>query len=651
MIETNRAIDADGSPRWTWADVVWLVLIGVVGLGLRLGYVLEYAGHPIGQMTWVDEGAYWSRALEILQGRWLPTRPFYQDPLHPYVLAFLIKIAGPSVGTIRIILACLGSLTPVLIFLAGRRGLGRAEGVVAGLMAACYGPLIFTDGLLEKEGLAALLASMALAISAQASTRSRPAWFVLSGWVWGLLALVRANALLVGPLGAVWGFWIARRRRLVVGLVFLVGFVLAILPCTAINAFVGRPTELILTTYQSGANFYIGNGPGATGTYWAPDFVEANPLREADDFEAEAWRRSGRPLSPGQVSRFWFDEGLARWREAPGDSLRLLFTKLGLLMHDFEVPDNQDLAFVRVVAAPRLAWGMVSFGWLMPCAALGLARRNRSVFWWLLWTSTFTGLISTAAFFVVGRYRIPWIPGLALLGGAGLVDVVRRGQAREWGSLAWRILLLSLPIAALAWRPLADPSPDRWGHSEIALAVAELGASRLEPAIDALDDARAFGPGAAIRVGEITTAGPVHDRLVSLIQVEANRLGGRPNVPRGQLARWLRQVPEGRAESRRLLDESLAENTDDRPSLREFGAWFLGDLDNPDARRRATLELERASRNPSGDFHAAILLALLSGNKDILPSHESAIEPGRSPRLPLARTILESGGPGKTTGR
>ncbi len=178
-------------------------------------------------------------------------------------------------------------------------------------------------------------------------------------------------------MGAIWAISSFRGRRLANGLAFSGGFALAILPSTVTNALVGRSHELILTTYQAGANFYIGNGPGATGTYQAPDFVEANPAREGDDFEAEAWRRSGRPLSPAQVSRFWLGEGLAHWREAPGDSLRLLLTKLGLLMHDFEVPDNQDIEFVRLVASPRLAWAFLSFGWLAPCAVLGLARRDR----------------------------------------------------------------------------------------------------------------------------------------------------------------------------------------------------------------------------------------------------------------------------------
>jgi hypothetical protein len=115
----------------------------------------------------------------------------------------------------------------------------------------------------------------------------------------------------LAPVGAAW--WVGRGRRLGTGrphgrraLLFLLGFVLALAPATLINALVSHPTEWILTTWQAGANFYIGNGPEATGAYAAPEFVEANPAREADDFAAEARRRAGRPLTPAAVSRFWF---------------------------------------------------------------------------------------------------------------------------------------------------------------------------------------------------------------------------------------------------------------------------------------------------------------------------------------------------------
>ncbi len=643
-------MDRPGSVPDRPRDLGWVAVIGGLGLSLRLAYALQYTGHPLGRWPWVDEGAYWTQAQAILGGAWLPERPFYQDPLYPYLLAALMRMVGTDVASLRVALACLGSLTPLAVFWAGRRGLGRAEGIVAGLVMAAYGPLVFTDGQLEKEGAGALVAALGLWLAARAASRPRshPA-FGCAGLAWGILALLRANALVIGPLGAAWCLWtfactVGGRRRSR-ALCFLIGFGIPLAPVAVVNALVSPRPELILTTWQAGPNFYVGNGPGATGTYWAPDFVEANPAREADDFAAEARRRTGRPLSPGQVSRFWLAEGLARWRAAPGASLRLLAWKLGLVAHDFEIPDNQSMEVVRLVVAPALACGVFSFGWLAPWAALALGRSGRSPFWWFLAASTVAGLASTAVFFVVGRYRIPWAPGLALLAAAGVVDASRRAADGRWRSLAARVLLLAAPAMMLAWRPIANPVPDRWGHSAIGLALAYLAADRLEPAIDALDDSRAIGSGPAARVAELLAIGPMHDKMAWLAATSldtARRLRFESNTSR---ARWLRQLPEGRPEARRLLEAALRSNPGDARARREWACWWLGEAGNPAARRRAAEELHRAASPPSRDAEAAILLALLTGDPGPLgwPTVRGADR--LSPRLRLARAILAAFAP------
>ena len=394
--------------------------------------------------------------------------------------------------------------------------------------------------------MAALVSAVALGLMAR--TLSAGPWSAsAAGFAWGVLALLRSNALLIGPrrglaMAGILVFgrtdrvrgpeaWIAMAElRLVLS--FLLGVRSRTFCTTRLylvsDAYVGRKFELLLTTWQVGANFYIGNGPQATGTYHAPGFVEANPAREANDFAAEAKRRSGRDLSPGQVSRFWLEQGLRRWRDAPGQSVALLAYKSGLLAHDFEISDSQDQEFVRLVAAPALALGFLSFGWISPWAAVGLGRAVRSSFWWFLVLSTAAGMMSTAVFFVVGRYRIPWAPGLLLLGAAGMVDLGRRFRLRQWRAIAWRAALLMVPAAVLAWRPIYDPVPERWGHMLIGMALADALAGRLETAIDALDDARAFGTGPAERVEQLLAAGPLHDALGALIasRPKADRQAG-----------------------------------------------------------------------------------------------------------------------------
>ena len=115
-----------------------LGLVFALGLAVRLVAARQYGEHPLGRLAWVDEGAYRARAIEIAGGAWLPPGPFYQDPLFPYLLALIGKGVGFAVPTLRLALALLGSATPPLIYLAARRGFGRAEAVVAGLVAALY---------------------------------------------------------------------------------------------------------------------------------------------------------------------------------------------------------------------------------------------------------------------------------------------------------------------------------------------------------------------------------------------------------------------------------------------------------------------------------------------------------------------------------
>ncbi len=634
--------DADREPKSASLKgaLIASLAIGTGALILRLAFATQYAGHPLGRMPWVDEGAYWARAQEILAGHWLPERPYYQDPLFPYLLAGLMRLVGTDVPRLRIALACLGSLTPVAVYWAGRVGLGRAEGLVAGILAVACGPWIFADGQIEKEGAAALFAALALVATAAASEARR--WRTgVAGAAWGVVALLRANALALAPVGYLWCLWTkGRRRAFVAGGLFLAGFALALAPTTVVNAWVSRPRQFIMTTWQGGANFYIGNGPEATGTYAAPEFIEANPAREADDFAAEASRRAGRRLTETEVSRFWLRQGFARWRDAPGASLRLLGKKLAFVLNDREIPDNQDFEGVRLLAAPRLGWGSVSFGILLPLAALGLGRTERSRFWWFLVLSTGTGLATTALFFVVGRYRVPWLPGLTLLASVGLVETIRQLLTRRLGTLAGRGAILALPAAVAAWWPLDDPAPDRWGHQEIALAVAYLGEQQLSPAIDALDDARALGTGSSARVSALLASGPVHDRVAMLVGVRLGFSGDSGAVPDVERARLYRQLPERREESRRLLFDRLNLAPDDPVARREWGAWQLGNSDEPGARQSAHEELARAVASPAGDASASILLALLASDPSCLPTEDRAASDRQRLRLRLARAAL-----------
>jgi hypothetical protein len=632
-------------------DAGWLVAIGLTGVVLRLVYVWQYTEQPLGHFPWVDESSYWSWAQAIWRGGWWPVRPFYQDPLYPYWLACLMGVVGSDVAGLRMASAGLGALTPLVVFWVGRTGLGRSEGLLAGWATALYGPLIFADGSLEKEGLAAFCTALAMGLTACMSNSGRPALAGTAGAAWGVVGLLRSNALLIAPIAASWLLFGTSdrprpdpKRRLRLSLTYLAGFFLVILPVAAVNTAVSNPRELLGTTWQLGPNFYIGNGPGATGTYMAPPFVRAHPAYEAADYAVESMRLTGRPLSLGEVSRFWLGQGVRQWVAAPLASIRLFFWKLALLTHRFEIPDSQDIEFVRIVAAPALALGVVDFGVVFPLAIIGLARVPRTDFWWFLNLATWLGLAATALFFVVGRYRVPWVPGLILLASAGTIDLWRRIQNGDWKGLAWRVGVLGVPAAFLCWHSQADPVPTRWGNQLLALGVADLRGGEIDDAIESLDLARASSPAMATRLRDLSNDAALHDLLRDVINRELGKTSNAARGIRGTIrqVRLLRQLNEHSALARSLLETALRTHSDDATVQREWGALLLFSSERPADRSLSLEPLELAARGPGADTRATIILALATGDPKVLDRLAVAQEDKLFRFATLVRAILAS---------
>ena len=375
----------------------------------------------------------------------------------------------------------------------------------------------------------------------------------------------------------------------------------------------------------------------------APPFVRAHPAYEAADYAREAMRLTGRPLGLGQVSRFWLGEGLKQWARDPVPSLRLFIWKLALLTHRFEIPDSQDIEFVQIVAAPALALGFIHFGILFPLAVIGLARVPCARFWWFLSLSTLLGLVATAFFFVVGRYRVPWVPGLVLLAAVGAVDLARLLRRGAWGGVLWRLGVLGLPATLLSWRHQPDPVPTRWGNQLIALALADLRADRLDAAIDALDVARASSPETAARIRELSADGPFRDLLREVVYRELGKSANSKGVFRetvGQV-RLLRQLQErcaGAFPDRCELTVELHQCA----ANRELGILLLSWPDQRADRVTALEALERASRAPGGDLRATVFLSLATGDRGRLSGLTVSALESRHFLVRLVRAMLVS---------
>jgi tetratricopeptide (TPR) repeat protein len=447
--------EADARPE-VRRDAAALAAIFALALGLRLFYLAQVEPLPSFEHLLVDARSYDEWAQRIAAGDWLGDRVFYQAPAYPYFLALLYSAFDRDLHSVHVLQMGLGALACVLLALATKRIFGRAAGFAAGLLMAAYAPALFFDGLIEKTGLGLFLTALLLVCLTGFAARPAAARGALAGFIVGLLALTRENALIFALAIPAWMLWQERRtgkggarNALPHVAAFALGLALVLLPVGFRNLAIGD--TFAITTSQLGPNFYIGNNPQATGLY-APLL----PGRQTPDFEgsdaarAAEWE-TGRELSPGEVSSFWLGRSLDWISENPGTWLALLLQKLLFTINDYEIPDTEDI-YVHAEFSWLLAGlhALFRFGVLLPLALAGMvfafsretAVRERSAAVLLAGLAVLFAA-AVAVFYVWARYRFPLVPLLVPFAGLALVESFACAGRGEWRRLV-------APGAALA---------------------------------------------------------------------------------------------------------------------------------------------------------------------------------------------------------
>ena len=210
-----------------------LTLILVVGLGLRVHRAQNPIGHP-----GIDANTYSSIARQLYQDHtygatvqdatdWSPGAPLL------YSSAYFLT-GGVHVGAARLLVALLGTLTILIVFLLGRRLGGDPTGLIAAGLVAIYPYFIYDAGRLMTEPLGCH-AGFRNAFPPLGERQPTPAWaWLVPGLLLGLTALARPEYLLFAPIFAIFIFVRERRGSVSAG-AFLLAFALTILPWTIRN--------------------------------------------------------------------------------------------------------------------------------------------------------------------------------------------------------------------------------------------------------------------------------------------------------------------------------------------------------------------------------------------------------------------------------
>ncbi len=430
-----------------------------------------FSRHPV-----TDEEAYITQAKGILDGTYPGKKLFYQSPLYPYFLAGTFYFFGEDYNGVRVIQFIFCIVSIIFIYLLGKFLFGVREGLIAAGLLALYGPIFNYQILLLKVSPFLVLLSLFLLIGAFLTKNPKSWWrWIVLGIICSLLLLLRDNAqvfLVIVPLWILFQFrghsW--KWKGACIGL-FILGAALIVGPLMVRNKVVAG--ELVISTSQGGANFFIGNNPIADGRYKTLPFVRPHPETEQIDFKAEAEKRSGHSLKATEISGFWYRQGFLFIKHHPGQWLRLLWKKTRFFFNNFEIPDNHGYTFDRHHFLFALYLAPLSFGIIFPLAIFGMAitwRRWQSLSFLFLFFIFYS--LTILAFFVVGRYRVPIVIALIPFAAAGVSRLWNNFKGKNIASLFGAFALIFV-VAFFSYLP-TEASTASWGTEYFLLGNAYL---------------------------------------------------------------------------------------------------------------------------------------------------------------------------------
>jgi tetratricopeptide (TPR) repeat protein len=209
--------------------------------------------------------------------------------------------------------------------------------------------------------------------------------------------------------------------------------VLLLLPGLALtvrNVIVGH--DLVFIASQGGVNFYIGNNPYSDGSTAIVPGTPASWIGGYRETIRQAVADAGRPLSPSEVSRYYYRKGLQFWTEHPATAWKLLGLKLRHLVLGVELSNNQNIHFWRDQSPLLRLPIFVGWAWLVSLGAVGIFRVRRSWHAAALWGFLAAYGAGLVVFFVNERFRMPLTVVLCLFAGIALAELAAALRNRRW---------------------------------------------------------------------------------------------------------------------------------------------------------------------------------------------------------------------------
>jgi len=491
-------------------DLAWVILLTILAWIHRAFFLISNGDRalPFSGFYHGDAETFFRHARAILSGVEYDSGIPFHPPGFPYLLSLVHSVlgAGGEGATVphfrvRLLLALLSSLAVGLLFALVRPYLGRVVALLAaalclyhfGLYVVAVAPvsegvyitlLIGTLLLWTRTLPHPLAAPGSKAASSEVGSSGAGLswkgskigfWGFLCGLLCGILALVRAESLLLAMV--LWGIgllgWILRRRNeveesslgsreLIPWVLFLVGLGLALMPWTLRNhrtlsdlneRMEGQLVEplptLVPITLYGPLNLALANHAGADGTF-------------SRDLMASEKQSGSLQLTNPEHMEFLLHGDAMAWtfiKEEPGAWARLVLKKWRLLLDAGRLGWTQwdwpgGLNGLRRPVDIFVPYSKAGLWWILPGCLLGLGvclLRGGSERRWAVFVLLVTGytLVVTAFFFGYTRQGLLLVPLWMSFLAVGLVEIAQRLGRTRLGRLAPKKRLRWVAVAAL----------------------------------------------------------------------------------------------------------------------------------------------------------------------------------------------------------
>ena len=434
---TGEPLLPQTSPNWNRREFITCAAIFLLALVVRGIYLAESSGNPTFNSLTLDSRDYFLRARDLAGQGAFDTGFFWQPVFYPFAMAILFLFSGPSILCAKLLQIVLGAVACTLTYRLGREVFDRRIGLLAGVIVAFYGPLIFYECEIDTAGWAAFWSVPLLMLLLRAATAGSRALCLAFGACGALSTLTRPTFLPFVLISLAWLVQVfvknrVNRREMVRRLAEVAaGFLIVAAPvaieCQRVAGHYG-----ILPT-SGGLNMYLGNNPDVCRTLtirpgWTWDELTLQPERQGRTTRSEQ-------------SRYFNEKVWAYAKDQPLSFLRGIGHKGLQIANGREIPRNVDIYLYRDWShlLRALVWkvGRFGFPWgvLFPMAIVGLVCRWRRI---PAPVTLFVGLylMGIVLVFVADRYRLPVVPVMSILAAAGWVSVLEIVRARQWSTLA-----------------------------------------------------------------------------------------------------------------------------------------------------------------------------------------------------------------------